>query len=316
MKLNQLEMLIHLAEVGSVQAVAERMHRTQAAVSMALKNLEQEAGFKLLDRSGYRLALTQRGQQFLRQASEVIRQNQRLQSLTQQLRTGAEPQLRISYDYTCAPAVLFPALQQLQHTFPATELLLSGDSQLRSLRKIRDGEAELTLCPWLPVFRQHGDFETVRVRPFELLIVVAPAMLQQAGLIELAASHPAAIQVSRQDLLDLPMLIPQNQDVGIDLDIILRMPGQQRIRVNDSITQRELLLAGMGWGIIPGDLVGDAIAQQMLRPIDIPGFINQVNLEVHLVRSAERLAGPAERLIWQYFSGARGDTNSDTSGEY
>ena len=312
MKLNQLEMLIHLAEVGSVQAVAERMHRTQAAVSMALKNLEQEAGFKLLDRSGYRLALTQRGQQFLRQASEVIRQNQRLQSLTQQLRTGAEPQLRISYDYTCAPAVLFPALQQLQQTFPATELLLSGDSQLRSLRKIRDGEAELALCPWLPVFRQYGDFETVRVRPFELLIVVAPALLQQAGLVELAASHPAAIKVSRQDLLDLPMLIPQNQDVGIDLDIILRMPGQQRIRVNDSITQRELLLAGMGWGIIPGDLVGDAIAQQMLRPIDIPGFINQVNLEVHLVRSAERLAGPAERLIWQYFSGARGDT----SGEY
>lgn len=251
MKLNQLEMLIHLAEVGSVQAVAERMHRTQAAVSMALKNLEQEAGFKLLDRSGYRLALTQRGQQFLRQASEVIRQNQRLQSLTQQLRTGAEPQLRISYDYTCAPAVLFPALQQLQQTFPATELLLSGDSQLRSLRKIRDGEAELALCPWLPVFRQHGDFETVRVRPFELLIVVAPALLQQAGLVELAASHPAAIQVSRQDLLDLPMLIPQNQDVGIDLDIILRMPGQQRIRVNDLITQRELLLAGMGWGSSP-----------------------------------------------------------------
>lgn len=312
MKLNQLEMLIHLAEVGSVQAVAERMHRTQAAVSMALKNLEQEAGFKLLDRSGYRLALTQRGQQFLRQASEVIRQNQRLQSLTQQLSTGAEPQLRISYDYTCAPAVLFPALQQLQQTFPATELLLSGDSQLRSLRKIRDGEAELALCPWLPVFRQHGDFETVRVRPFELLIVVAPALLQQAGLVDPAAIYPAAIKVSRQDLLDLPMLIPQNQDVGIDLDIILRMPGQQRIRVNDSITQRELLLAGMGWGIIPGDLVGDAIAQQMLRPIDIPGFINQVNLEVHLVRSAERLAGPAERLIWQYFSGARGDT----SGEY
>ncbi len=292
MKLNQLEMLLHLGETGSVQGVAERMHRTQAAVSMALKNLEADVGFELFDRSGYRLILTARGRQFLRQAREVIRQQQRLQSLAQQLQTGAEPQLRIAYDYTCAPSALFPAMHEVQQQYPATELLLSGDSQLRVLRKISSGEAELALSPWLPIFRQYGDFETIRVRPFELLVVCAPALLAGRNLKEL----------QRHDLLELPMLIPQNQDVGIDLDSIIRMPSKQRIRVNDSITQRELLLAGMGWGIIPGDLVGDALQRKALQRIDIPGFINNVNLEVHLVRSAERIAGPAEELIWRSFA--------------
>ncbi|MBY6063850.1 LysR family transcriptional regulator [Pseudidiomarina sediminum] len=292
MKLSQLEMLILLAEHGSVQQVAEHTHRSQAAVSMALKSLERDVGFRLFDRSGYRLALSPHGQQFVRQAREVVRQQQRLASLAQQLQAGAEPQLRISYDYTCAPSVLFPAIRAMQTAFPATELLLSGDSQLRSLRRVKEGEVELALCPWLPVFLQHGDFESIRVRPFELVAVSTPALISKESLLELQRSH----------LLDIPMLIPQDQDVGIDLDKIMRLPGQRRIRVNDSITQRELLLAGMGWGIVPKDLVKEALERGALQSIDIPGFMTEVSLEVRLIRSAERIAGPAEEAIWQHFA--------------
>lgn len=289
MKLQQLQMLNAVAETGSLQGAADQLHRTQAAVSMALRKLEESAGFALFDRQGYRLGLTSRGEQFLRQARELLRQQERLKSLTEQLRGGAEPQLRISYDHTCSPRLLFAAMQAVQQQFPATELLVSGDSQLRSLRAIREGEADLALVPWLPVFRQHGDFQTQLVQPFELIIAIAPG---------LAARH-GGIPKNREQLLELPMLIPQDQDVGINLDRLLRMPGQQRIRVNDSVAQRELLLAELGWGIIPVGLVQDALAQQRLVAIEIPDFMNHVHLEIHLVRSAERIAGPANQLLWQ-----------------
>jgi DNA-binding transcriptional LysR family regulator len=290
MKIQQLHMLNALSETGTLQGAAEQLHRTQAAVSMALKKLEDEAGFPLFDREGYRLKLTAFGEQFLRQAREVLRQQQRLQSLTQQLREGAEPLLRISYDHTCAPASLFKAMRAVQERYPATDLLLNGEAQLRSLRAVREGEADLALTPWLPVFRQHGDFETKLVRPFELLVAISPSLAAKYGLPK-----------QRRDLLDIPMLMPQNQDVGINLDRMIRMPGQQRIRVNDSIAQRELLVAGMGWGIVPGDIIVDELARGDLVRIDIPDFINQVHLEVHLVRSAERIAGPAAQIIWDYF---------------
>ncbi|KFZ31267.1 LysR family transcriptional regulator [Pseudidiomarina salinarum] len=292
MKIQQLQMLDALADTGSLQGAADKLHRTQAAVSMALKKLEQDAGFPLFDRDTYRLGLTTRGEQFLRQAREVLRQQQRLQSLTLQLQSGAEPQLRISYDHTCSPSLLFAAMRQVQQNYPATELLLSGESQLKSLRSVSSGDADLALCPWLPIFRQHGDFETRLVRPFELLVVIAPELVERYG----------GMPRQRHELLDLPMLIPQDQDIGINLDRMIRMPGQQRIRVNDSIAQRELLLAGMGWGICPGDLVNEAVARGALLQIEIPGFINEVHLEVHLVRSAERIAGPAGQLIWGAFA--------------
>src|SRR4029079_17806478 len=51
MDLMQLEMFVATAEAGGVQRAAERVFRTQPAVSMALRKLEEELGAPLFDRS-------------------------------------------------------------------------------------------------------------------------------------------------------------------------------------------------------------------------------------------------------------------------
>ncbi|HJY85495.1 MAG TPA: LysR family transcriptional regulator [Candidatus Acidoferrales bacterium] len=54
MELMQLEMFVAVAEEGTVRKAAARVHRTQPAVSMALRKLEQEVRASLLDRSDRR----------------------------------------------------------------------------------------------------------------------------------------------------------------------------------------------------------------------------------------------------------------------
>ena len=51
MDLTQLEMLVATVEAGGVQKAAAKVFRTQPAVSMALRKLEQEIGGPLFDRS-------------------------------------------------------------------------------------------------------------------------------------------------------------------------------------------------------------------------------------------------------------------------
>ena len=51
MDLMQLEMFVATAELRSVQRAAERVFRTQPAVSMAIRKLEEELGSPLFDRS-------------------------------------------------------------------------------------------------------------------------------------------------------------------------------------------------------------------------------------------------------------------------
>ncbi|WP_278360986.1 LysR family transcriptional regulator, partial [Idiomarina abyssalis] len=109
MNLSHLHMMITVARLGSLQKTAEQLGRTQSAVSMALKKLEENAGFALFNRDGYRLELTEQGHHFLRQAEEVVRQQQRLQSLANQLKHGAEPLLTLCYDHTCDSKLWMPS---------------------------------------------------------------------------------------------------------------------------------------------------------------------------------------------------------------
>ncbi|MDV6316037.1 LysR family transcriptional regulator [Idiomarina sp. HP20-50] len=292
MNLSHLQMMITVARVGSLQKTAEQLNRTQSAVSMALKKLEENAGFALFNRDGYRLELTEQGWHFLRQAEEVVRQQQRLKSLAEQLKHGAEPLLTLCYDHTCDSKLWVPSIQYVQQQYPATELHVDGESQMRALKRIDNGSADLALCPWLPLFRQYGDFETLPVAPFELTVVISAALIREFG----------RTPQSRQDLLELPMLVPQNLEIGINLDSVLRLPSQQRIRVNEVNTQFELLMAGFGWGIIPKHIADSALEQGKLVEITIPGFVQQVRLEIHLVRSANRTLGPAANAIWESFA--------------
>lgn len=292
MNLSHLHMMITVARLGSLQKTAEQLGRTQSAVSMALKKLEENAGFALFNRDGYRLELTEQGRHFLRQAEEVVRQQQRLQSLANQLKHGAEPLLTLCYDHTCDSKLWMPSIQHIQQQYPATELHVDGESQMRALKRIDNGTADLALCPWLPLFRQYGDFETLPVAPFELTVVMSAALMKEFG----------RMPQSRQDLLELPMLVPQNLEIGINLDSVLRLPSQQRIRVNEVNTQFELLMAGFGWGIIPKHIALGALEHGKLVEISIPGFVQQVRLEIHLVRSANRTLGPAANAIWERFA--------------
>ncbi|WP_417436080.1 LysR family transcriptional regulator [Idiomarina abyssalis] len=292
MNLSHLHMMITVARLGSLQKTAEQLGRTQSAVSMALKKLEENAGFALFNRDGYRLELTEQGHHFLRQAEEVVRQQQRLQSLANQLKHGAEPLLTLCYDHTCDSKLWMPSIQHIQQQYPATELHVDGESQMRALKRIDNGTADLALCPWLPLFRQYGDFETLPVAPFELTVVMSAALMKEFG----------RMPQSRQDLLELPMLVPQNLEIGINLDSVLRLPSQQRIRVNEVNTQFELLMAGFGWGIIPKHIASNALKEGKLVEVSIPGFVQQVRLEIHLVRSANRTLGPAANAIWERFA--------------
>lgn len=73
MELMQLEMFIAVAEERSVRKAAERVYRTQPAVSLALQKLEGELGTTLLDRSRQRgCQLTAAGEVLYAYASQII----------------------------------------------------------------------------------------------------------------------------------------------------------------------------------------------------------------------------------------------------
>ncbi|HVM86027.1 MAG TPA: LysR family transcriptional regulator, partial [Candidatus Binatia bacterium] len=66
--IHQLQCFDAVIGEGSFQAAAEKLRRAQPSVSLAVKNLETQLGLTLLDRSGYRVTLTEAGRAFHAQA--------------------------------------------------------------------------------------------------------------------------------------------------------------------------------------------------------------------------------------------------------
>ena len=72
MEIRQLITFISAAQMGSFSRAAEELGYTQSAVTIQIKNLEDELGAKLFDRMGKQVTLTARGQQFLKRANNIV----------------------------------------------------------------------------------------------------------------------------------------------------------------------------------------------------------------------------------------------------
>lgn len=73
MEFKQLEMFVAVVEERSVQRAAERVFRTQPAVSMAVRKLEEEIGSPLFDRATRRLDPTPVGERLCAYAKQLLR---------------------------------------------------------------------------------------------------------------------------------------------------------------------------------------------------------------------------------------------------
>ena len=71
-KFRQLQYFVAVAETGSISGAARQLSVSQSAVTEAVKELESDLGATLLDRSGRGVALTHKGQLFLRHAGRIL----------------------------------------------------------------------------------------------------------------------------------------------------------------------------------------------------------------------------------------------------
>ena len=93
--LHQLVCFEAVVTEGSFQAAAEKLLRSQPTVSSSVKNLESQLQLSLLDRSGYRVTLTEAGRSFYERTRVFLHEVKRLRDHAAQLAMGEESELRV-----------------------------------------------------------------------------------------------------------------------------------------------------------------------------------------------------------------------------
>lgn len=185
MTLRQLEYLITVAEQGSFSLAARKLMISQPSLSQCIKNLENELGATLFDRSSVPMVPTQAGELALHKAHIILTAMEDMKKdLSQMESTAKELLIGISDAGALINKHIFRAFQT---ACPGVKLLLVERDQHLLERMLEAGKLDMILS--MPP----SDSKNLDVIP----------LLEDAFLIALPKTHP----VSQEQLMEDPNMI-------------------------------------------------------------------------------------------------------------
>ncbi len=185
MDINQLEVLVAVAQERSFSRAAEVLNRTQPAVSQAIRRLEQEIGEKLFDRSSKDGTLTLGGEILLDYAKQMLNLRQSAQNAIKEIRDLHHGKVTISANEHTV-FYLLPVIEEFRRLYPLIKIEVRRGVASRIPKEITAREVELGV---------------VSFKPSDSSVVAVPVMTDELALI-VAPTHPLASrgQVSVKEL--------------------------------------------------------------------------------------------------------------------
>ena len=289
MTLEQLIILRQIVECGSIKAAAESLHKTQPALTMAIKKLEGEYGFKIFNRDYYRLQLTSAGKTFYRKSQVLLSNADQLRSMGQHLGAGNEPLIHLAYDQFCPHASIMTALKGTQEKYSDTDIHISGESRFRSLELLQKGEVDIAISPWWPTFYALGGMDTISIDTFKLILVAAPSLFKGEEINEVEQLRPYVELTSHASELDF------------DSEKLTLLAGVHQWKTRDTQTLKHMLLAGLGWGLVPEHLVERELTERSLLQVHLSDAESVITGDVRAVRKQDKTPGPVASHLWECF---------------
>lgn len=253
--LDQLRVLVTIAQTGSFSAAGRKLRRAQSAISQAVATVEAVHGVRLFDRAGHKPELTQIGRVLVGQAQVVLAGADRFGAMAAATREGIEPELTVAIDPLVPTAAFIDSLHALRAAFPHLAVSFSTEGLGGAERRLRRGDAALAFCILLPGVPD--DIAALPLIGIDMVPVVAPGH-------PLAALGRPATRADLDEHVQLVLSDPSAPD-GPSYGFM----GAKAWRFVELGRRLDFLLAGMGWCRMPDYLVTPLLADGRLVPLSI-----------------------------------------------
>jgi DNA-binding transcriptional LysR family regulator len=287
--LHQLVCFEAVVSEGSFQAAAEKLLRSQPSVSSSIKNLESQLQLNLLDRSGYRVNLTDAGRSFYERTRVFLQEAKRLRDHATQLAMGEESELRVVIgDLSPLPETL-GLLRSFFDRCPGTRLHLHFEAISGPWERLFEDEADLIFHH---IDKSDPRLEFVDLFTVEVVPVVAPNFLR----------FPVSRSITPEQMRDyVQCVIRDTARHSPPADYFL-LEGVRSWTVSDQLMKKELILQGMGWGHLPRYLIAPNLRDGSLIPITGTYFKGGQG-ELVAARRRDTPHGPVANRLWQFIAG-------------
>ncbi|SHN21583.1 DNA-binding transcriptional regulator, LysR family [Cyclobacterium lianum] len=165
--LNQLQVFLKVAQTQSVTKTAEALHLTQPAISIQLKNFQDQFDIPLTEVVGRKIYITEFGKEIAQAAEEIINQVNAINQKTLQYKGQLAGRLKITIVST-AKYVMPYFLSDFLRRHQGIELLMDVTNKLRVIDSLADNEVDFSMVSILPEKLQ---LEHIDLMPNKLYLV-------------------------------------------------------------------------------------------------------------------------------------------------
>src|SRR4051794_3252922 len=276
-ELHALQVFLTVATEKSFSRAAEKLFRTQPAISLAVQRLEQELGEKLIDRSGKDLILTDAGRNVLDFARRFQSLQHELDNSLAELRDNSAGRLTIGANESTT-LYLLQHIEKYRELYPKVKVQVRRSLSSKIPNELLDGNLELGVISYDP-----GDERLISkvIYTDSLAFVVSPnhrlAHKKTISIAELGAETFIAHNVL-SPYRDLVLREFQSHKVALRMDV--EMPTIETIR--------KLVQNDVGVAFLPRMCVEQEIRRGLLCEVRVK--------EMHVERKI-RLIYPTRRAL-------------------
>jgi DNA-binding transcriptional LysR family regulator len=269
--LDLVRAFVTVSEARSFTRAGERLGRSQSAVSLQMRRLEERLGGQLLSRDPRHVVLTAEGEAFLPQARRLLRVND---EIVADLRgDDLEGEVRLGAPEDFATVHLPDILGQFARAHPRVALSVTCDLTLNLLERLRDGALDVALVKREPLGPDLG----VRVWREPLVWAAADAAV-------LKAAEPAPLVVAPAPCVYRKRAVAALEAQGTSWRAAYTSPSLAG--------QHAALRAGLGLTVLPRDMIPPDL--KVLGEAE--GLPHLEDAEIALLKSRTAVPLAADRL--------------------
>ncbi|KAA8668604.1 LysR family transcriptional regulator [Pantoea dispersa] len=283
--LRQLRTFVAVAQHGSFSQAGQAIGLSQSAVSHSIKELEEEMGVRLLDRTTREVLLSEAGQQL---ATRLERLLEELNTTLLDVRSYGEQRsgtVRVAASQTPSAHLMPQCLASSQLRYPDIRVILHDRVQQWVLQSVRNAEVDFGIVIG-PLQDADFDSEEILQEPFLLLCHQDDALAQ--------------VPQAQWSMLAGRAMVLQDYASGSRLLVDAAL---QRLALNVQVVQEighpatlyPMVEAGIGISILPAL----ALPLPSGRKLTVRRLYPEINRSLMLIKRKNRSLTPAAEAIWQ-----------------
>ncbi|MGH8102547.1 MAG: LysR family transcriptional regulator [Chthoniobacterales bacterium] len=174
MELRHLRYFVAVAEMENVSRAALKLHVSQPALSRQIRDLEDEIGFSLLERTAKSVRLTDAGRTFLDHARALLQNADEAVTKARAVARAEPTELHVGYSPTPVAEILPKALRAFQQAMPNVHVRLHDLNNNAIRDGLRDGRLQLGLIVPPAKASSMGDLRYEELFHERVCVAVAP----------------------------------------------------------------------------------------------------------------------------------------------